>query len=97
MFEVVIEERAELEYYAALEYYERLDILGLAERFYDDYTNVVRLLEINPHFEIRATNYRAIPFDNFPFIAIFTVEEAANIVRIVSIFHTAQNPNKYPV
>ena len=32
----------------------------------------------------------------FPFILLFRIIEESNIVALESIFHSAQDPNKYP-
>jgi toxin ParE1/3/4 len=96
MFDVFVEERAEIEFYAAMQYYEQLDITGLTEKFYLDYFSVIRQLEINPFFELKIANYRGLHFEKFPFIAFFTIDESNKIVKIVSIFHSSQDPDKYP-
>ncbi len=49
-------ERAEIEFYAAMQYYEQLDITGLTEKFYLDYCSVIRQLQINPFFELKIAN-----------------------------------------
>ena len=50
----------------------------------------------NPFFEIKIKNYRVLPLSKFPYIIIYKILEDTKIVDIVSIFHTSQNPKKYP-
>ena len=96
MYEVIIEERAEREFIDALEYYETLNVSFLVENFVEDLRRAISILEVKPHFEIRTRDFRGLPFDNFPFIVFFRIDEDLMEVRIVSIFHTSLNPQKYP-
>lgn len=96
MYSVSFEERAELELYEAIDYYNELNIIGLTEKFHKDLSNIIRIIEVNPFFEIKVKKYRAIPFENFPFLAFFSLNELKKEVKIVSIFHTSQNPQYYP-
>jgi mRNA-degrading endonuclease RelE of RelBE toxin-antitoxin system len=50
----------------------------------------------NPFFEIKIKNYSVLPLSKFPYIIIYKILEDTKIVDIVSIFHTSQNPKKYP-
>jgi|688.fasta_scaffold769999_1 plasmid stabilization system protein ParE len=97
MFEVVIEERAEKEFYNAIEFYKNLNISGLSERFYQDYLRTIELLELNPYFKKSSSVYRVIKFNKFPFLAFYKIYELEKVVKIVSFFHTSQDPQKYPV
>ena len=56
----------------------------------------IELLEINPFFQKRFNNYRVIPLNKFPFILIYVILEEEKLVFIESVFHTSQNPKKYP-
>ncbi len=56
----------------------------------------IELLEINPFFQKRFNNYRVIPPNKFPFILIYVILEEEKLVFIESVFHTSQNPKKYP-
>ncbi len=53
-------------------------------------------LEINPFYQIRYKNVRALPFKKLPYIIFFTVDEPNKRVDILSVFQTDQNPDKYP-
>lgn len=54
------------------------------------------MLEINPFFQVRYKNIRALPFKSLPYLVFFEVYEDEKIVYIYSVFNTNQNPDKYP-
>jgi len=60
----------------------------------DDLAEVLDILEANPHFQVRYKEVRAIPLQVFPFLVFFSIED--KITYIHSVFHTSQNPDKYP-
>ncbi|MGB6082845.1 hypothetical protein [Moheibacter sp.] len=59
-----------------------------------NWEKVLNTLEFSPHFQIRYREIRAIPFPAFPYLVFYSVEN--KIVSIHSVFHTSQNPDKYP-
>jgi plasmid stabilization system protein ParE len=69
---------------------------SVALNFLNDYKHLVSVLKINQYFQIRYKNYRALPFSKFPYIAFFIVDEPSKTIFINAIFHTSQNPSKYP-
>jgi toxin ParE1/3/4 len=79
----------------ALDYY--LSISPNVGFLFDkDLENALKILMKNPFFEIKIKNYRVLPLSKFPYIIIYKILEGTKIVDIVSIFHTSQNPKKYP-
>lgn len=67
-----------------------------ASNFGKDVKAAIGHLEINPFYEIRTENFRAIPLKTFPFLLFFEVNEAAKEVKVVAIFNTNQDTEKYP-
>ena len=53
-------------------------------------------LELNPFFQFRYKNIRALPFKSLPYLVFFEVDEVDKIVYIYSVFNTHQDPQKYP-
>ena len=86
---------AEREIGEILEYYSKINVL-LPGKFLDNLKSTYRYLEQNPFFQKRYKNIRGVPITNFPFMIFFVVEENLKIVRILSCFHTSQDPMKYP-
>lgn len=94
-YEIRLRESAMLEIEQALDYY--LSISPQLGFSYDeDLGSALTKLEKFPNFEIKIDEYRVLPLSKFPFIVIFTVLESENIIDVISIFHTSQNPIKYP-
>jgi len=65
--------------------------------FLDDYIETKKRLETNPFYQYHDNNYRFLPFEKFPYIAFFIVDEPSKTVFLNNVFHTSQNPNKYPL
>ena len=56
-----------------------------------------KALQIKPFFQFHDNNYRFLSFNKFPYIAFFIVDEPGKNVFLNAVFHTSQNPDKYPV
>jgi hypothetical protein len=98
VYNILIEERAILEIDSASEYYASLPVNSkkIIADFLNEINQKINFLKINPNFQIKIKNYRSIPLRKFPFIIFFLVDESSKTVRILSIFNTHQNTNKYP-
>lgn len=81
----------------AFDYYATKVTKKVALNFLKDYRKTYRALEINPFYQFHDNNYRFLPFEKFPYIAFFIVDETSKKVYINAIFHTSQNPEKYPI
>lgn len=92
-FELRISPLAVHEIDEALGYYLQISE-SVAQSFDEDLNNAFTVLEENPYFQNRYRDVRALPLEIFPFLLFFTIE--GNIVDIHSVFHTSQNPEKYP-
>ena len=68
----------------------------IATNFGKEVKYAIEHLSINPFFEIRTQNYRAIPLKNFPYIIFFEVHETHKEVKVIAIFNTNRNTEKYP-
>lgn len=79
----------------ALDYY-LLISPNVGYSFDKDLEYALQIFMKNPFFEIKIKNYRVLPLSKFPYIIIYKILEDTKIVDIVSIFHTSQNPKKYP-
>ncbi len=70
------------------EYYNSLNIIGLTQRFLDDYSETVDILSIFPKFEIKYDNIRLLKFSKFPYHIHFQVDESIKTVFIIAITHS---------
>ena len=98
MYNVEIEPGAVEDIDKACRYYLSLlvDTDRLINHFLDDLQTGLDNLKINPNFNFKTKKYRALPLNKFPYIIIFTVDDVNKMVFILALFHTAQNPKKYP-
>lgn len=94
-FEIKLRREAVIEIERALDYYLQISP-QTAFLFDEDIDYSLTTLKKTPFFEKKILNYRVLPLSKFPFIIIYTVIEDKEIIDIISIFHTSQNPDKYP-
>jgi toxin ParE1/3/4 len=80
----------------AVEYYIFKVSKKVASDFLKDYKKTYKALETNPFYKFHDTNYRFFPFEKFPYIAFFMVDEPSKTVFLNAVFHTSQDPDKYP-
>ncbi len=79
---------------AALWYDTQQKRLGLT--FIDEVENAFEALSINPFYSIRYKDVRGFVLKKFPFLILYRVGENKIAVTILAVFHTSQNPEKYP-
>jgi plasmid stabilization system protein ParE len=98
VFRIVVEPDASLDIDDACAYYYSLpvDTVRLVDAFLADIQIAFDTIAINPFYQIRTKNYRALPLSKFPYILFFTVDEVSKMVTILALFNTHQDTNKYP-
>ena len=69
---------------------------NVAEMFFDDLQEAYNALSLNPFYQVRSKNYRAKPLRKFPYLLFFEIIEEKRVVKILSLFHTSENPTKWP-
>lgn len=92
---VVFEKRAESDIQQAIDYYDKQQI-GLGEKFWLSIKKHVASISNNPFFQIRYSKVRCLPIKGFPFMIHFLIDERTKMVYVISVFHTSQNPDKWP-
>ncbi len=95
-FTVVIEPRAVTDIQKAIDYYDEL-LPGLGERFNAAVTNHIAAIKLNPFYQVRYKDYRAMPISKFPYMVLFYIDETIKTVYIIAVFNTWQNTEKLPV
>ncbi len=96
IYKVTISEYATKNIENAVQWYVENVNQKVALNFLKDYRRVYKSLQINPFYQFHDKNYRFLPFKKFPYIAFFMVDEEKKTVYINAVFHTSQNPDKYP-
>jgi len=95
-YKVVISEIASKNIEEAVAYYVSEVSKKVAAEFLNDFQKVYKALRKNPYYKRHDSNYRYLPFKKFPFIVFFIIEKEMKTVKINAVFHTSQNPEKYP-
>ncbi|MDR2221784.1 MAG: type II toxin-antitoxin system RelE/ParE family toxin [Flavobacteriaceae bacterium] len=70
---------------------------SILESFKKELDKTLKVLRINPFFQIRYNDIRAISIKKFPYVIFFKVNPYKQTVSIVAVFNTKQNIDKYPI
>ena len=95
-FKIIVSPSAQLEIEEIADFYFNINLnvlIQFNERLKEAYTN----LSINPNYQKRYKDFHGIPLKQFPFMLFYKIEKDNRIVKIISCFHTSQNPKKYPI
>jgi len=95
-YTLIINPEAQQDIEQAYNYYSNQVSTQVAELFYDDLQESYSALQINPFYQIRIKHYRAIPLKKFPYLLFFEIIVDKNIVKILALFNTYQDTEKYP-
>jgi plasmid stabilization system protein ParE len=68
----------------------------VAELFNSDLQEAFSALQVNPFYQVRTKNYRALPLKKFPYLLFFEVFPDQPKVKILALFNTHQDTGKYP-
>jgi hypothetical protein len=94
-YKIYFSEIADKDIEQAVEYYSNISESSVYNFKYQ-LNQVLDNLELNPFYQVRYKNVRAIPFKSLPFITLFSINEKEKIVYIYSFFNTYQDTLKYP-
>jgi len=95
-YTLIFDAEAYLDIEQAYNYYFDQVSPNVAELFNNDLQDAFKALQINPFYQIRTKNYRALPLKKFPFLLFFEVFEQQPKVKILALFNTNQDTEKYP-
>ncbi len=95
IYKIIVSPRAQNEIENALNYYFDRN-RSAANNFISTLNETYKILSLNPHFAISYRNIRTITIKNYPFSIFFVIDEKSLTVRILSCFHTNQDPTKRP-
>ncbi len=93
-YKIIVSPNAEKNLQDAVDYYLKKAGKGIASNFLIDYRSIYKALQVNPFYQFHDTNYRFLPFNDFPYIAFFIVDENSRTVFLNAIFNTFQDPEK---
>lgn len=65
--------------------------LGLGKRFLSVTKRCIKVLQLNPLFEVKYANVRTLQTKPFAYLIHFVVDESQKTVIILSVLHSASN------
>lgn len=95
-FKVIISDEAKLDLENSYLYYREKASKKVADNFIKDFRKSIKIISDNPYFKIWFEEFRAKPLVKYPFLIFFSFDNKENIILIARVFHTSQNPEKYP-
>ncbi len=95
-YKVILSPVAKADIRQAVKYYTLKVSETVAENFLSELENAIKVIAINPFFQVYYKENRGLPMRKFPYIIIFKVDKPEQTVFVKAIFHTSQNPEKYP-
>jgi toxin ParE1/3/4 len=95
-YKIVVTPEAFNEIQEAYVYYKNVAGQKVARSFSSKLKSSFKSLKKNPFYEFKIKDYRSFPVNKFPYIIIFQIDETQKYIRILSIFNSSQDPNKYP-
>ncbi|WP_265429071.1 type II toxin-antitoxin system RelE/ParE family toxin [Chryseobacterium sp. YIM B08800] len=93
-FEIEYTHHAEIDVNKAIDYYAENVSLKVAKSFYKKLLAAEKTLKRTPFFQKIHNDFHRLPLKIFPFIIIYKIEKET--IKIFRVFHTSQNPEKYP-
>lgn len=91
-YKIQITINAEKEILSAYNFYEDQQI-SLGEKFLNELETSFKLIQKNPYlFARKHKAFREIVLNKFPFLIVYEIN--AEILIIISVFHTSKNPKK---
>jgi len=96
VFKIYLESRAKEDLIDALSYYESKS-LKVAEKFYSKVEETLDYLIYYAYaFEEKRIAKYEIPIKGFPYSVVYEIVSDENVIHVLSIFNTYQNPAKKP-
>ena len=94
IYSIVFSRKTEKELVLSFDWYEKQQ-MGLGTKFLETVLLWFQKIEKNPElFSLKHKSFREAKIATFPFVVIYQIHKKKNIVRVVSVFHTAQSPLK---
>lgn len=95
-YKIVVTPNAVQQIDDAVDYYKNKVSVRIARLFIEDYKRTFQEIQITRYFKLFFNEFRGKPMRKFPFIIFYTIDETERTIIIKAVFHTAQNPDKYP-
>lgn len=93
-YKIITNPEANRDIVNSFEYYKNVAGKKIANSFFKDFKFTVNKLKKVVYFQKIHNDFHRLPLKIFPFIIIYKIEKET--IKIFRVFHTSQNPEKYP-
>jgi len=95
-FKVIISSEAKIDVEHSYLYYQTKVNKKVANNFLKEFKSSVSVISKNPFFKIWFDHFHAKPMKKYSFLIFYIADEKEKTIIIARVFHTSQNPEKYP-
>ena len=95
-YKIITNPEANRDIVNSFEYYKNVAGKKVANSFFKDFKFTVNKLQKVSYFQKIHNDFHRLPLRVFPFIIIYKIEKQIETIKIFRVFHTSQNPEKYP-
>lgn len=95
-FKIIISDEAKADLEHSYLYYKTKITKKIADNFFKDFKSSLNTISKNPYFKIWFEDFHGKLMKKYPFLIFYTIDKDAKVIVIARVFHTSQNPEKYP-
>ncbi len=95
-FKIIISDEAKADVEHSYLYYKTKVNKKVADNFFKDFKLSLNIISKNPYFKIWFEDFHGKLMKRYPFLVFYTVDKDSETIVIGRVFHTSQNPEKYP-
>jgi len=95
-YKIITNPEANRDIVNSFEYYKNVAGKKVANSFFKDFKFTVNKLQKVAYFQKIHNDFHRLPLRVFPFIILYKIEKQIETIKIFRVFHTSQNPEKYP-
>lgn len=95
-FKIIISDEAKTDLEHSYLYYQTKVNKKVADNFFKDFKSSLNIISKNPYFKIWFEDFHGKLMKKYPFLIFYTIDRDAEIIVIARVFHTSQNPRRYP-
>jgi len=95
-YKLIYSYKAEKDVENTIKFYDIVASKKIAKAFQRALLNAEETLKKTAFFEKIYQDFHRLPLKVFPYILIYKIEKEKEIIKIYRVFHTSQNPEKYP-
>lgn len=96
IFKIIISDEAKIDIEHSYLYYQRKVSKKVADHFFKDFKSSLNIISKNPFFKIWYEDFHCKPMKKYPFLIFYMIDKDLRTIIIARVFHTSQNPEKYP-